>query len=125
MTRLAWQICAVAALVGVVWGHGLTKGKAWVQADWDAANVAAERAAQAAAQAQRDQANAAATDFETKRARLATELHRARGALSVALRTPLSCAPTGDGHAPTIADVPVPAAAVDRLRVAATGPTSD
>lgn len=125
MTRTAWQICGVAILLAVVWAHGMTKGKAWVRADWNAANVAAERAAQAAAQAQRDQANAAATEFEAKRARLAGELHRTRGALSVALRTPLSCTPTGDGHAPTIADVPVPAAAVDRLRAAATGTPTD
>jgi len=125
MTRTAWQICGVAILLAVVWAHGMTKGKAWVQADWDAATVAAERAAQAAAQAQRDQANAAATDFETKRARLAGELHRTRGALSVALRTPLSCTPTGDGHAPTLADVVVPADAVAGLRAAATGPRQD
>jgi hypothetical protein len=125
MTRTAWQICATAILLAVVWAHGMTKGKAWVQADWDAATVATERAAQAAAQAQRDQANAAATEFETKRAQLATELQRTRGALSVALRTPLSCTPTGDGHVPTIADVPVPADAVARLRAAAAGPAAD
>jgi hypothetical protein len=125
MTRTAWQICGAAILLAVVWAHGMTKGKAWVQADWDKATVAAERAAQAAAQAQRDQANAAAKDFETKRTRLATELQRTRGALSVALRTSLSCEPTGDGHVPTLADVPVPAAAVDRLRIAATGPAAD
>lgn len=125
MNRLAWQLVGVLVLVALVWFHGMTKGKAWVQADWDAANVQAERQAQEAATARRAQANAAAQDFETKRAQLAGELARTRGALSVALRAPLSCNPTEDGHAPTIGDVPVPAAAVSRLRAAASGPPAD
>ena len=125
MSRLGWQLLGLLLLVALVWAHGWTKGKANVQRDWDAANVKAERKAQEAAAAQRSQANAAAQEFEAQRARLAGELARTRGALSVALRAPLSCNPMEDGRAPTIADVPVPAAAVDRLRAAATGPRAD
>lgn len=125
MNRLAWQLVGVLVLVALAWFHGMTKGKAWVRADWDAANVQAEREAQQRAAENRQRSGQESAAFEHERAKLASELARTRGALSVALRAPLSCDPTEDGHAPTIGDVPVPADAVARLRAAAAGPPAD
>lgn len=123
MTRTAWQICGVAILLAVVWAHGMTKGKAWVQADWNAANVAAERAAQAAADQNRKTALDASRQFESTKRRLVAENERTRSALSVALRTPISCDDKGAPYA--LADLPVPAAVVDRLRDSATDRAAD
>jgi hypothetical protein len=117
MTRTAWQICGVAILLAVVWAHGMTKGKAWVQADWEKANVAAERAAQQQAEKNHKTALDAAARFESTRQRLSAENKRARDALSVALRAPISCDDKGAPYA--LADLPLPPAVFDRLRQSA------
>jgi hypothetical protein len=90
MSRLGWQLVGVLVLLALVWFHGMTKGKAWVQADWDAANVAAEHLAQQQAEQNRKTALDAAQRFESTRQRLVKENERTRSALSVALRAPIS-----------------------------------
>lgn len=117
MSRLGWQLIGVLALLALVWFHGMTKGKEWTQAEWDAANVAAERQAQQQAEQNRKTALDAAARFESTRQRLSAENRRARDALSVALRAPISCDDKGAPYA--LADLPVPAAVVDRLRQSA------
>ena len=117
MTRLVWQLVGVLALVALVWFHGWTTGGNGVRSEWQAADEVAREAAQTQAEQNRKTALDASRQFESTRQRLVAENERTRSALSVALRAPISCDDKGAPHA--LADLPIPAAVVDRLRQSA------
>lgn len=104
----------IGALVAVGW-FGYTKGAAHVMAEWNAEKLAAAQAAEAIGQKQRLQASKAASEYEAQRAALQAQATQARAALRNALQRPIC--PTGEPNAAlTLADVPVPADALRRLR---------
>lgn len=110
------RAAAVLLLLAVAWVHGQRTGAARVRADWQADTLARERASAAAEAAQRRQAHAAGERYEAQRAALQAQATQARAALRDALQRPICPAAAGDSHAPTLADLPIPAAAVERLR---------
>ncbi len=112
---------AVLLLLAGTWWHGNRTGAAGVQADWDAAELQRERAVQAQEAAQRRQAHSAGERYEAQRAALIANATQARAELLQALQRPIC--PAEDRHAPQLADLPIPAAAVQRLRAAA-GPVA-
>jgi hypothetical protein len=117
----AWaKFLALALVLAGIWFHGHRTGSAGVQADWDAAELQRERAIQAAEASQRRQAYTAGERYEATRAALQAQANAARAGLSEALKRPI-CTATEDAHAPQLADLPIPSAAVDRLRAAAGG----
>jgi hypothetical protein len=122
MSPLLIKAAVGLALVAGVWLHGRHVGAGGVQADWDAAELQRERAIQAQEASQRRQAAAAGERYEAQRAALHANATQARAALLEALQRP-ACATQEDAHARTLADLPVPAAAVQRLRDAA-GPAN-
>lgn len=113
--RLAGVLLVVALLVGV-WLHGRHVGGLEVRAEWQAEKDADRAAAEAQREADRLRGMAASRDFEASRQRLQVQAEAARSALRRDLQAPLTC-PTGEAHA--LADLPIPAAAVGRLRDAA------
>lgn len=119
MTPLSWaKLGAAALLLAGCWWHGHRTGAAGVQAEWTAADVARERATQIHEAQQRRTAHAAGERYEAQRAAIAAQATQARAALRNALSAPI-CPAAEDSHAPTLADLAVPAAAVQRLRDAA------
>lgn len=105
-------LLAVALAAGGAWCH--RAGARSVQARWDAAEVQRERQANADALRRADLALAASASHEADRAALARNLREARNAVSIALRTPISCPASG-----LAADVVLPAAALAGVRDAA------
>lgn len=107
------KLLAILALLAGVWWHGRSTGADSVQARWDADALAQERAAAAQEAAQRRRAHQASTDYQAGAAKRAQAGQSLRADLDAALSTP-AC-PKEAAHA-TLADVVVPAAAIDRLR---------
>lgn len=123
MWATSWRAWLLLALVVGAWFHGHHVGADGVTADWAASDREREAAAIAAARDNTQRAHAAATDYEAAKARGAAALASTRAELRNALQRPI-CPPGGHEEtddAPTIADLPVPADAVDRLRRAAAG----
>lgn len=117
----AWvKLLALAGIVGLIWAHGRHSGSSVTQARWDAAELQRERAIQMQEAQQRRQAQNAGMAYEQERIRLRAlaNSNAERQALLDTLQQP-ACPATGDDHAPQLADLPIPAAAVDRLRRAA------
>lgn len=123
MTPLVWaKLAAAALLLAGCWWHGHRTGAGGVQADWTASELARERATQIHEAQQRRTAHAAGERYEAQRAAIAAQATQARAELRKALSAPI-CPAAEDSHAPTLADLLVPTAAVDRLRDAA-GPVA-
>jgi hypothetical protein len=119
MTMGAARIVAVLVLLGVIFGAGYSLGTRLTQARWDAAELQArQQAAETRAEDQR-LAGRAATAYETTRAAAAARQPEARHAIQTALQR-ASCPP-----ATPLADVVVPAAVLDGLRLAGDGPAPD
>lgn len=113
-THMIAAAVLVGALAAVGW-LGYIRGAAHVMAQWTAERLTAERLATANAARQRQAIASAAAEYETRRAALQLQATQARTALRNALQRPIC--PTGEPNAAlTIADVPVPADAVRRLR---------
>ena len=116
MNTLAIKFAALAVLIAGIWFHGHHMGAKGVQADWDAAELDRERQIQIhEAQARRRAADASG-GFERQRARITQALPAIREGLRQDLQAP-AC--QKDAHE-SLADLPIPAAAVDRLRNAGT-----
>lgn len=115
--RLAAVLIALGLLAGV-WLYGRHVGALEVRAEWQAEKDADREAAEALREANRLRAMAASRDFEASRQRLVAQAEAARSALRRDLQVPVACS-TGDAHALKLADLPIPAAAVGRLRDAA------
>jgi hypothetical protein len=113
----AWAALLVLALLAGTWWHGRRTGAAQVQAEWTADTLQRERLVQLAEAQQRRRSHAAGVGYEAQRAANTQRLATARPELRQALQQP-AC-PPGAPNAPTLADLPIPAAAVDRLRHAA------
>lgn len=111
------KLLALAGVVCGIWVHGRHAGSSSVQADWDASELKRERATLAQEASQRRQAYTAAERYEAQRSMLQANATQARVELLQALQRPI-CQP-GEANAPQLADLAVPAAAVQRLRDAA------
>lgn len=106
--RLAFMLAALLASAAGGWHLGAGQ----VQARWTEADLQRERAATTLhAQQIRHQAEQADA-FEAERQRLRLTLTEARHDQTTALQSPVDCT----GPALRLADVPVPAAALDGLR---------
>ena len=112
----AWaKVAAILALLAGVWWHGRSSGANAVQARWDADTIATERAQQAQEAAQRRRATAASTDYQAKAARRAASNDSIRADLGASLS--VTACPKEANHVPLqLADLPIPGAALDRLR---------
>lgn len=112
MNPLAIKFAALAVLIACIWFHGRHMGAKGVQADWDAAELARERQIQIhEAQARRRAADASGR-FEGQRARINQALPAIRDGLRQDLQVPACQKDSNE----SLADLPIPAAAVDRLR---------
>lgn len=119
---VVWMIVGGAAVVGLVAAHELRvdaafqRGKQAERAVW----LDAQRKAKDSADAKRDKnrrsAQTASAQHEAARAAITQELQDARHDLDIALQRPISCS---DGR--TLADIVLPAAALDGVRRAAAG----
>lgn len=117
----AWvKLLAAAGVAGLLWAHGRHVGVAAVQTRWDAAELQRERAIQMQEAQQRRQAQNAGMAYEQERTRLRAlaDSNAGRQALLDTLQQP-ACRAAGDHDAPNLADLPIPSAAIDRLRRAA------
>jgi hypothetical protein len=112
---LAKFIAVGLVLAGAAAG-GWHLGAGRVQGQWDAAELERERQVRDDRAAQQRLANEAAQRFELERQALAAGMARARRAVADALAAPAVCPPSG-----RLADVVVPAAALDGLRAASVG----
>jgi hypothetical protein len=117
--KIAGYALALAGVLGAVaWAahHERQLGAASVQADWDAERLASQQAAEAQAEQQRLRAQAAASDYEAKRAEFARRAATPSPESSYALHATI-CPPPGPLSKPLeLGDVPVPAAVLGRLR---------
>lgn len=112
---LGWALLlAIAAAAGGAWCH--RAGAASVQARWDRVELERERQANADALRNANRMLAASTRFEATRADLARNLTQARHALSIAMRTPISCPASGQ-----LGDLVLPPGALAGVRDAAAG----
>ena len=121
----AWvKLLALAGIVAMVWAHGRHAGAGGVQARWDAAELQRVRFIQTQEAQQRRTAQNAGMAYESERSRLLALASSSaeRQTLLDTLQQP-ACPATGDDHAPQLADLLIPVAAVDRLRRAAAGST--
>lgn len=111
----AGAIAAAAALCGYWLGHRHT------QARWDAEKL--EQLQEDADEAfwRRSRAQDASTAFEAYRTAQAARLRQTHDALSIALRSPVSCPSAGDPPL-ELGDVLLPAGVLDRVRDFAAGP---
>lgn len=106
---------------------GFVLGTRLKQGEWDAAELERQQMAGRTLLRQGEAALAASTLHEAKRGQLAAQLRRSRDALSIALRTPISCPDIGDGEAPAgagrrtipLGSVVLPAGVLDGVRDAA------
>ncbi len=115
MTPLAWaKLAGVVALLAGVWWHGRSTGADSVQARWDADTVARERAQQAQEAAQRRRAHDASSSYQAQAGKRAKAVQSLRADLNAALET-IAC-PKDAPNELSLADLPLPAAALDRLR---------
>jgi hypothetical protein len=113
-THMIAAVVLVGVLASVGW-LGYSRGAADVTAAWTAEKLAAERLAEAVATQHRAKANEAAMAYESTRAALQAQATQARAALKNALQRPVC--PNGDVNAAlSLADLPVPADALQRLR---------
>lgn len=116
--HLRVALLAGALLASAAGGWHLGAGQ--VQARWTEADLQRERAATTLhAQQIRHQAEQADA-FEAERQRLRLTLTEARHDQTAALQSPVDCT----GPALRLADVPVPAAALDGLRRAGASPSA-
>lgn len=109
-----WLIKAgvvIAVLLGV-WFHGRHAGATSVQSDWDAERQAQAEAAEAQRESNRLRARAAETTYEAQRSARARAAATPPPEYAHALTAPIC--PIGDTL--QFGDVPVPGAALDRLR---------
>lgn len=118
MNAAAVRLGAALAVLVAVWWHGHHVGTQGIQAKWDAQKLADQQAAETQRETERLRAQSASRDFEAKRMSLRAQAEAARAGLRRDLQQPFHC-PEGGDHVQTLADLPVPAAAVDRLRSAA------
>lgn len=111
------MIAGVFGLVVAAAG-GFYGGQRLKQAEWDAAEL--DRTRELALLERRRQVNAQAQSAgqEAVRAAIAAELRRSQDALSIALRTPVSCPPAGESPL-ELGDVLLPAGVLDGVRDAA------
>lgn len=117
MTPLAWaKLGGVVALLVGIWFHGRSTGADSVQARWDADTVARERAQQAQEAAQRRRAHDASSSYQAQAGKRAKAQESLRADLNTALNTP-AC-PKEAPHDLSLADLPIPGHALDRLRTA-------
>lgn len=110
------KLLAILALLAGVWWHGRSTGADSVQARWDADTVARERAQQAQEAAQRRRAHEASSSYQAQAGIRAKAQESLRADLNTALNTP-AC-PKEAPHELSLADLPVPGPALDRLRTA-------
>ncbi|MCE2658286.1 MAG: hypothetical protein LW854_08560 [Rubrivivax sp.] len=110
-------LVAAAVLAGGAWLHGRSVGASAVRLEWAEANAVQAEAARLQAQQRARDSQAAAAEYEAGRAAIRAQLEQARVGLRDALSVP-AC-PAGGGDAVQLADVLVPAGAVDRLRQSA------
>lgn len=115
-----FAIKAIAALVllASVAGYGYHHGAQRIQAKWDKAAREAKDAAEAEREANRLRSQAAAADYETKRAALQRRAAQLSQEAVNALHQPICPEPGVPGRPLELGDVPVPAAVLDRLRSA-------
>lgn len=112
---MAAKLLLILALLAGVWWHGRSSGADAVQARWDADTIATERAQQAQEAAQRRRATAASADYQAKAARRAASNDSIRADLGASLA--VTACPKEPNHEPMqLADLPIPGAALDRLR---------
>lgn len=114
MNRTALLALLLLGLLAGVWWHGRSTGADSVQARWDADTLARERAQQAQEAAQRRRAHEASSAYQDQAGKRSRANESLRADLDAALNTP-AC-PKEAPHALVLADLPVPAAALDRLR---------
>lgn len=106
----------VLALLAGVWLHGRHVGDEAVTEAWAAADRERDEADAAASAAQREQARAAAAQYEAKRAAIARRATQPSPESEYALHATI-CPPAGTFARPLeLGDVPVPGAVLDRLR---------
>jgi hypothetical protein len=110
------KLAAVGLVLAGAAAGGWHLGTQRVQGQWDAAELERERRARDDRAAQQRQADEAAQRFERERQALAAGMARARRAVADALEAPAVCPLSG-----RLADVVVPAAALDGLRAASVG----
>lgn len=110
-----WGLLAALVLASAA-GAGHRAGAAGVQARWDAAEL--ERTQQQLSDARRnaERSITASAAHERDRAALARSLREARNAVSIAMRTPISCPNSGE-----LGDLVLPADALRGVRDAAAG----
>jgi hypothetical protein len=120
---IALALASVCGLTAWAIHHERSVGAAQCRSQQEAL-VASYQAKEAQARAERQQqAASAAADFEASRARSTAALASTRAALSSALQRPI-CTPhaaSESDHAQTLADLPIPADVVSRLRDSAAG----
>lgn len=117
----AWGWCLLAALVlasAAAAGH--RTGAAGVQARWDAAELERTRQQLTDVRRNADRAIAASDAYQRDRTAVARSLRESRDALSIALRTPISCPPSGQ-----LGDLVLPGGLLDGVRRAAAAGGAD
>jgi len=113
---MLWHAAAAALLAGAVGAAGGWQARAWKADADDLARVRAEGAARVR---QVDRSIEASAAHETERAKLARDLSRARHDIKTALQRPAVCPAGPDGQPGALADLVIPAGALDGLRRAA------
>ncbi|QAZ38419.1 hypothetical protein C1M51_02725 [Methylibium sp. Pch-M] len=111
LSLMPWWVWAlILAGLGACAGIAVWRTATTVErAKWQAATLDAREQARLEEKARSQRAASAAAEFERWRRQQDRRLTEASNALSIALRTPISCPAT-------LAEVVVPAAAVDELR---------
>ena len=118
MTLDAARILALLALVAGASYAGHHVGAKGVRAEWDAQRLADRDAADAQAETNRLSSRSASARYVATAQRIRARLEPARQALRRDLQAPITCPAPGASHA-ALADLPIPAAALQRLRDAA------
>lgn len=121
-----WSLKLGGVLLALVlaWGYGYHHGGQRVQRKWDAQQLADRQAAEAQREAQRLTAQAAATEYEAKRAAIARRAAQASLESRYALTATICPPPGAIGRPLELGDVPIPGAVLDRLRDAGADYTS-
>lgn len=114
MNRTALLALLLLGLLAGAWLHGRSTGADSVQARWDADKLAQERAQQAQEAAQRRRAHEASSIYQAQAGKRAKAQESLRADLAASLAIP-AC-PKESDHALSLADLPIPAAAIDRLQ---------
>lgn len=120
MNFAAARILVALAVVAGAWFHGHHVGATAEKADCQARELATVAAAEAQAETNRLSARSASARYVVTAQRIRARLEPARIGLRQALQAPVNCR-LGASNADSLklADVTVPAAALDRLRDAA------